>query len=97
VSPPDRPVARLAADLRDLRRTLAVCRGTDALAPVDAAEVARLVGAYDRTLLDAARMLEVAVPLDWVVAGGLSDDGRVAVVDAVVAAGLALDPARRRG
>jgi hypothetical protein len=88
-----RPIERVARDLREVRRTLAVVRATEALDPADPELVAELGRRLDGLLLEAARALEVAVPLEWLAAdGGLSDDGRLAVLGAVRAAGLAVDP-----
>ncbi|HSL59225.1 MAG TPA: hypothetical protein VK866_15370 [Acidimicrobiales bacterium] len=86
-----RPIEHVARDLRELRRTLAVVRATEALAPSDPAVIDDLRRRLDATLLEAARSLEIVVPIEWVAAdGGLTDAGRVTLLDAVVAAGLAL-------
>ena len=86
-----RPIEHVARDLRELRRTLAVVRGTEALAPSDPAVVDDLRRRLDATLLEAARALELAVPFEWVAAdGGLTDAGRMALGEAAAAAGLAM-------
>lgn len=88
-----RPIERVARELREVRRTLAVVRATEALAPSDPELVARLRQRFDVLLLEAARALEVEVPVEWLAAdGGLSDDGRLAALGAVRAAGLVVDP-----
>lgn len=65
---PELPVSssieRVAAALRDIRRTLQVMAATPHLIAPEESEVLRVFADYDRWLLEAARLMEVEVPVE---------------------------------
>lgn len=59
-----RPIEDVAAALRGLRRTMRVMSATPELIAPGDAEVVQVLVAYDRWLLEAARLSEVRVPVE---------------------------------
>ena len=65
---PDLPatisIEQVAAALRDTRRTLAVIAATPHVSCLEDSEVLRVWASYDRWLLEAARLVELEVPVE---------------------------------
>ena len=62
--PAIRPIEQVAATLRDLRRALQVIAATPDVLATGQQEWDRVLSSYDRWLLEAARLAEVAVPVE---------------------------------
>lgn len=88
------PLQRLAAELRDLARQRAELMRSAGTVPTLPESVSAVMDRYDRLLIQAAGMLEVAVPDEArsaVDPGLLTHAGRTALEEGLARAGLALD------
>jgi hypothetical protein len=89
------PLERLAAELRDVSRQRQELMRAAGTVPTLPERVSAVMDHYDRLLMEAAEMLEVDIPADArspVDPSRLTHLGRVALEQALVAAGLHVAP-----
>lgn len=87
-----RPIEQVAAALWDLRRALRVLSATPDVLSVGEEERLRTLTSYDRWLLEAARLAEVAVPVEPGDGTLLRPERRRWLEERLLALGWRLDP-----